>query len=220
MQSHPFFGILETFRHFTRQIYTGISRARGMDDIAIVKRCVEGDAEAFRYIIERYKDKVAGVVYSIAGNRTDIEDLTQDVFIKAYNSLNSFRFDSAFNTWLYRIAANRAIDYVRRKKLVRFFSFDGFQNLFTGSENVGGNKVGSTSPDIESAEIKDLVQWALTKLDADYRIPLVLREFEELSYKEIGETLDLSVPAVKSRIFRAREEMRKILNPILKQEKK
>jgi RNA polymerase sigma-70 factor, ECF subfamily len=191
---------------------------RGMDDITIVKQCVAGDAEAFRYIIERYKDRIAGVIYSITGQQTDIEDLTQEVFIKAYNSLNSFRFDSTFNTWLYRIAANRAIDYVRRKKLVRFFSLDTVQNVFTGSSRAGGISVSGTSPDIENAEIKDLVQWALKKIDANYRIPLVLREFEELSYREIGETLNISVPAVKSRIFRAREEMRKILNPILKKE--
>jgi RNA polymerase sigma-70 factor, ECF subfamily len=190
-----------------------------MEDTTIVKRCIEGDREVFRYIIDRYKDRVAGIIYSVTGNQSDIEDLTQEVFIKAYKSLNRFRFDSAFHTWLFRIAANRAIDYVRRKKLVRFLSLENMQEKITGLGNIAQGKNHSLSPEIERTETRELVQWALKKLNPDYRTPLVLREFEELSYKEIGEVLDLSVPAVKSRIFRGREELKKILYPILQPER-
>ncbi len=187
-----------------------------MDDLTIINKCLSGDPDAFRHIVERHKDRVAGVIYSVTGNRSEVDDLAQEVFIKAYGSLRSFQFDSAFQTWLIRIAVNHSIDYIRRKKIVRFLSLDNLRTFFTRTAE-------SESSDelplrIERADIRKQVRRAVAKLKPEYRIALVLREFEEFSYREIAETLGISTAAVKSRLFRAREELKNILKPMIEQE--
>jgi RNA polymerase sigma-70 factor, ECF subfamily len=189
-----------------------------MDEFALVKRCLEGDSDAYRHIVDRYKDRISGVVYSITRSKTDYEDVTQEVFIKAYRSLGTFKFESSLSTWLYRIAVNQAIDYVRKKKAVRILSLEGIEEWVL--ERLQGRRA-EFSPvpeDIRNAETKEAVEWALAKLPDDARSILILREYEDLPYEAIADILGISESAVKSRLFRARSELKKILLPVVKGE--
>jgi RNA polymerase sigma-70 factor, ECF subfamily len=189
-----------------------------MDEFALVKRCLEGDSDAYRHIVDRYKDRISGVVYSITRSKADYEDITQEVFIKAYRSLGMFKFGSSLNTWLYRIAVNQSIDYVRKKKAVRILSLEGIDDWVL--ERLRGRRAefSSVPEEIRNAETKEAVEWALAKLPDDARTILTLREYEDLTYEAIADILGISESAVKSRLFRARSELKKILLPVLKGE--
>ncbi len=189
-----------------------------MDDFSLVRKCIEGDADAYRHIVDRYKDRIARVVYSMTESRSEVEDLTQEVFIKAYRSLPRFKFDSSLHTWLYRIAVNHTIDHLRKKKLAKFFSLDGLDEWLLGRMRGTSYADKKTPEDINRSEVKELVDWGLSKLSQEAKTILVLREYEGMGYEEIADVLEISVPAVKSRLFRARAELKKILMPALRGE--
>lgn len=187
-----------------------------MDDFSLVRQCTEGNTGAYRHIVERYKNVVARVIFSMIGSKTDVEDLTQEVFIKAYKSLPRFKFDSTLQTWLYRIAVNHSIDYLRKKKLTRILSFDGLDEWLLGRLRGTSHAHDKIPENINRAEVKELVDWGLSKLSGDSKTVLILREIEGLRYDEIAAVLGISIPAVKSRLFRARSELKKILTPALR----
>jgi len=187
-----------------------------MDDFSLVRKCIAGDADAYRHIVDRYKDQIARTIYSMIESRTDVEDLTQEVFIKAYKSLPGFKYDSSLHTWLYRIAVNHTIDHVRKKKLARIFSLDGISEWMLERLRGTGYAGEKIPEEINRSEVKELVRWGLSKLSKDSKTILVLREYENLGYEEIADVLNISIPAVKSRLFRARAELKKILEPALR----
>lgn len=187
-----------------------------MDDFSLVRRCIEGDTHLYRHIVDRYKDIVARVIYSMIDSKSDVEDLTQEVFIKAYRSLPRFKFDSSLQTWLYRIAVNHTIDYLRKKKLTRIFSLDGIDEWLLGKLRGQRHANEKIPEDINRAEVKELVEWGLSKLSQEYQTVLVLREIEGLRYDEMATVLEISVPAVKTRLFRARTKLKEILTPALR----
>jgi RNA polymerase sigma-70 factor, ECF subfamily len=191
-------------------------RSSSMDDFSLVRKCIEGDTETYRHIINRYKDLIARVIYSIIDSTADIEDLTQEVFIKAYKSLPRFKFDSSLKTWLYRIAVNHAIDHVRKKRLARIVSLDAIDEWLFGRMRGLGYAREKLPEDITRAEVKELVNWALEKLSTDAKTIIILRELEGMHYEDIASVLNISVPAVKSRLFRARAELKKILTPAIR----
>ena len=187
-----------------------------MDDFSLVQKCIDGDTGAYRHIVNRYKDLIARVIYSMVQSKTDVEDLTQEVFIKAYKSLPGFKFDSSLQTWLYRIAFNHTIDYMRKKKLVRILSLDGIDEWLLGKLRGTSQHRENIPDEMKRTEVKELVDWGLSKLPNDLKSVLVLRELEGMRYDEIAYALEISVPAVKSRLFRARSELKKILTPALR----
>lgn len=187
-----------------------------MDDFSLVRKCIEGDTDAYRHIVDRYKDLVARVIYSMIESKADVEDLSQEVFIKAYRSLPRFKFDSTLQTWLYRIAVNHAIDYIRKKKLTRILSLDGIDDWLLGRLRGSSYSSAKIPEDFNRREVKELVDWGLSKLSSEWKTILVLREIEGLHYEEIANVLEISIPAVKSRLFRARSELKKILTPALR----
>ncbi len=189
-----------------------------MDEFSLVRKCIEGDADAYRHIVERYKDRIARVIYSMTNSSSEVEDLTQEVFIKAYRSLPRFKFDSSLHTWLYRIAVNHTIDYLRKKKLTKIFSLDGIDEWLLGRMRGTSSPESKTPEEINRSEVKELVEWGLSKLPRDAKAILVLREYEDMGYEEIADVLNISVPAVKSRLFRARTQLKKILTPALRGE--
>ena len=147
---------------------------------------------------------VAGLT---AGSGLDVDDLTQDTFLKAYRNLHRFRGDSSLYTWIYKIARNVCLDALRRKKIRNRFHFDWFQN-----ENAGSD---FPDPHVHDApENSDLKYWidkAMAKLPEDFRSIIVFREIQELSYEEIAFILEIPVGTVKSRLFNARRLMRDYL---------
>ncbi|MHB9040700.1 MAG: sigma-70 family RNA polymerase sigma factor, partial [Melioribacteraceae bacterium] len=135
-----------------------------------------------------------------------VDDISQDVFISVYHKLNEFRFESKFTTWLYRITVNKCRDYLRKKRVRSIFV------PIKDSDSEYG-----TGPFSEDVDIPQLVRSSIEKLPEKLRIPLVLRDIDGLSYKEIADQLGIEVGTIKSRIFRARESLKIILEPYQKE---
>jgi RNA polymerase sigma-70 factor (ECF subfamily) len=184
------------------------------DDLNLINRFKNSDASAFDEIIFKYQDKIYNLCRHILGNAHDAEDAAQDVFLKAYQHLNKFRPESSLHTWLYRIAVNTCIDY-RRKPLFESL----FKNSKEGDVFVVDQPFDSPSPEklYESKEIGNAIQFALGRLSEKLRTVILLKEIEGLSYEEISEVLDVSIGTVKSRISRAREELKKLLKKFREQ---
>src|SRR5512135_3533304 len=152
-----------------------------MDEKELIRRSQEGDGEAFGQLIERYKSKVFNLAYGMIGDRSEADDLAQDVFIKAYYALPKFQFRSEFGTWLYRIAVNHVRDYLRKNK----HRLDELSIHELGETIPGAS--GSSFEDRQLADKRRaLVQTALRRLPEKYRTILVLRDIQELPYDEIA----------------------------------
>jgi RNA polymerase sigma-70 factor, ECF subfamily len=181
-----------------------------MDEKELIRRSQEGDGEAFGQLIERYKSKVFNLAYGMIGDRSEADDLAQDVFIKAYYALPKFQFRSEFGTWLYRIAVNHVRDYLRKNK----------HRL----DEVSIHELGETIPGASGSSFEDrqladkrraLVQAALRRLPEKYRTILALRDMQELTYEEISRILAISPGTVDSRLHRARKKLREKLAAIV-----
>lgn len=176
------------------------------DDFSLIKRFIDGDETTFRMLVQRHKDKVRNITYSTLGSSDEVDDISQDVFITVYKNLHRFRFESQFSTWLYRITVNKCKDYLRKKKIRSIF--------LTVKEEDDEPTYNSIQ---ENKDIVDIVRKAVQRLPDKLRIPLVLKDFEGMSYQEIAEIVNCELGTVKSRIFRAREGLREILKPFEKE---
>lgn len=180
------------------------------DDFQLVEAFRHGDEKAFEELVRRYQRQVANIIYLTLGNREAIEDLTQEVFIRVYKSLARFQHDASVYSWIYRITVNLCIDEIRRRKIKRTISLQFFSDHKLEQEKKFKDK--ATAADrVLTEERRSMVREALQKLSPLQRTVIVLREYEDLSYDEIAKTLNISTQAVKSRIFRARDELRKLL---------
>ena len=171
-------------------------------DKKLIRRYLGGDKDAFGELVKRHKDYLYNLSYRLTNNPSDAEDLTQEIFIHIMNKIDSFKGDAKFSTWLYRLATNQCLDWLRRQK----------------PENITLDKIDPKSDEdihsvIEIKEQIDDIKVALIKLPEDFRLAVVLRDVEGLSYEEISEYLDLSIGTVKSRISRGRSQLKKILDP-------
>jgi RNA polymerase sigma-70 factor (ECF subfamily) len=186
------------------------------NDQALIDRCLAGDAEAFSGLVERHQDRLYGTLVHVLGSPQDALDVAQEAFVLAYQNLNSFRGDSAFYSWLYRIAHNAAVSFRRRggrttKSLDRANELTGLEPM---DESAGANPAGM----MEAEERRRLVHVALGELPEEQRSVLVLKELEGMSYEEIAEALDCPIGTVRSRIHRARGELRDRLERAMKTE--
>ena len=175
-------------------------------DLDLVRRTQKGDCEAFNLLVQKYQPKVRRLIGRFVADAAEVEDLSQDAFIKAYRAINQFRGDSAFYTWLYKIAVNTAKNYLltkRKKRLsdspVDFEAAERDQSAVFLTDNQSPEAL------LFSKEIAETVQKALVNLSAELRAAIELREFEGLSYEEIAEKMQVPVGTVRSRLFRARE---------------
>jgi RNA polymerase sigma-70 factor (ECF subfamily) len=175
-------------------------------DLSLVQRVQRGDKGAFDVLVLKYQHKVVKLVMRYVRNPAEAEDIAQDAFIKAYRALPQFRGDSAFYTWLYRIAINTAKNAVvaRDRNPV---DFDLDMTNTEESYEMQGRLKDSETPEalVLTDEIRTTVNAAIANLPEDLRTAIVLRELEGLSYEEIAATMDCPVGTVRSRIFRARE---------------
>jgi RNA polymerase sigma-70 factor, ECF subfamily len=178
----------------------------------LVRRLRDRDEKAFREITEQYGSRVFNLTYRMLGNREEAEDVAQEVFITVFKSIDSFRGDSKFSTWLYRITANHCknrIKYLSRRHDRQQSEFEEGV-LRHNPESQLTAPAPSPRPDkqLEGMELEQLVQEALATLDEEQRILIVLRDIEELSYKEICDVTSLPEGTVKSRLHRARLALR------------
>jgi RNA polymerase sigma-70 factor, ECF subfamily len=180
------------------------------EDFALIRAIQAGDHQAFELLVRRYQRQVANLIYVTMGGSDDVEDIAQEVFIRVYRSLPRFKFDASFFSWIYRITMNLCIDEIRKRKIRKVLSLDFLTE--DALEKSRKNKDHSMPSDsLLADEKRQMVQSALQKLKPEHRDILVLREYQDLGYNEIAETLNISLEAVKSRIFRARLELKKLL---------
>jgi RNA polymerase sigma-70 factor, ECF subfamily len=184
-------------------------------DQLLVERVQQGDKAAFDLLVGKYQHKIVKLVSRYVRNPDDALDVAQDAFIKAYRALASFRGDSAFYTWLYRIAINTAKNQLAsNKRRAEDYALD-LQDP-DQYELHGRLREGDTPEGIAlSEEIRETVNQAIEALPEDLRTAIVLREVEGMSYEEIAGTMECPVGTVRSRIFRAREAIDKRLKPLL-----
>jgi RNA polymerase sigma-70 factor, ECF subfamily len=190
--------------------------AERVSESRLVARLKARDLDAFDELVTLFERPVHSICYRLLGDAEEARDAAQETFIKVYNSLGSFRGESGLKTWIYRIAVNQAINqqrWWRRRHREQTVSLDlSRTDSRSDSEGVLDRSLpsGSRSPEQEaiSHERTDRIVAALGQIRTEYRVALVLREIEELSYEEIAETLSISVGTVKSRIARGREELR------------
>ena len=181
-----------------------------VDDFKLIEAFSKGDEKAFEEIVRRYHRQVANIIYLTLGNREEVDDLSQEVFVRVFRSLDRFGYDSSLYSWIYRIAVNLCIDEIRKKKIRKLIPLDFLTE--TKLEGEKKSKVVVTASDqLMQKEKEEVIRVALGKLSPLHRTVILLREYQDLSYGEIAKTLRISQQAVKSRIFRAREELRELL---------
>lgn len=181
-------------------------KASDEEDFDLIRRFIEGDERTFNKLLNKHKDKVRNLVYLTLGDSEFVDDISQDVFISVFNKLGEFRFESKFTTWLYRITVNKCRDYLRKKRV---------RSIFVPIKET--DKEPSTRFRAESIDIPQLVRRAIEKLPEKLKVPLIMRDIDGLSYKEIADALFCEVGTIKSRIFRARESLKIILEPYQKE---
>jgi RNA polymerase sigma-70 factor (ECF subfamily) len=184
-------------------------------DLGLVHRVQRGDKTAFDLLVRKYQHKVVKLVTRYLRDQADAEDVAQEAFIKAYRAIPQFRGDSAFYTWLYRIAINTAKNaIVSRDRSPIDFDLD-LQNI-EESNSMQLRLADAETPEslLQTEEIRDTVNRAIEALPEDLRTAIVLRELEGLSYEDIAQAMDCPVGTVRSRIFRAREAIDKRLSEV------
>lgn len=184
-------------------------------DQQLVERVQQGDKNAFNLLVIKYQHKVAHLVSRYVKNTGDVADVVQETFIKAYRALPSFRGESAFYTWLYRIAVNSAKNYlVAQGRKPPANDVDAEEaDFYDGSDALKENS--SPERTLMSEQMEKLLFEAVDALPEELRMAITLRELEGLSYEEIATVMDCPVGTVRSRIFRAREAIDKVIQPLL-----
>jgi RNA polymerase sigma-70 factor, ECF subfamily len=183
-------------------------------DLEAVRAAQAGDREAFGRLVERHKDIVYAVAYRFAKDPDLALDLSQDVFIRAYRGIKSFRGRSSFSTWLYRIAMNTCIDYTRkRSRSVDSLAVPEEVIEYAGSEPIVAQPPRQPGANALSSELGEQIQRAIDLLPEYHRSVFVLYEIEGLSYKEIAEVVGCSIGTVMSRLHYARKKLRTMLAP-------
>jgi RNA polymerase sigma-70 factor (ECF subfamily) len=188
-----------------------------IDEATLVAQSREGDARAFGALVRRYEGKIFRLAQHITQSREDAEDVLQETFMKAYEHLDQFQGNSKFYTWIVRIAVNQALMKLRRRKTDKSVSLD--ENIDTGEDTIV-REIAAWDEDPEQRfsreELGQILDSAIQSLDTPYRSVFMLRDIDELSTEETAEALGLSVPAVKSRLLRARLQLREKLTRYFK----
>jgi RNA polymerase sigma-70 factor (ECF subfamily) len=201
-------------------IQTNVTIGDSSEELALVQAAKGGDIAAFEQLIKKYDRNVFRIAQHITQNREDAEDVVQDAFLKAYQNLKQFQGNSKFYTWLVRIAVNEALMKLRKRKTSKTVSMD--EDVETEDGSVP-REVADWSPNPEQlfgqSELSDILAKTIQGLPTGFRTVFVLRDVEGLSTEETAETLGLSVPAVKSRLLRARLQLRERLSRYFKKKR-
>ena len=194
-----------------------VTSQAGLDESVLVAQARDGDTDAFGALVRRYEGKIFRLAQHVTQNREDAEDVLQETFMKAYEHLEQFKGDSKFYTWIVRIAVNQALMKLRRRKTDKSVSLD--ETIDTGEDTVV-REIAAWGEDPEQRfsreELGEILNGAIEGLEPLYRSVFVLRDIEDMSTEETAEVLGLSVPAVKSRLLRARLQLREKLTRFFK----
>jgi len=187
------------------------------DDDVLVEQCRKGDSRAMETLIIKYQDRIYNVILKICGNTDDAAELTQDTFVKVLQNIDKFQSRSSFYTWAFRIAVNLTINYCKRKVKLGLKSIDtqidgnSEQTKKTLKALLKDDKSADPAAVAENKELADLILTAVMQLDDVHRTVVVLRDIEGMNYAQIADILDVNLGTVKSRLSRARSQLREIM---------
>lgn len=181
------------------------------EDSELIRAALRGDDRGYKLLMKKYHGQIASFIYRMVRDREQVEDLTQESFIKAFASLKSFNEEYAFSTWLYKIATNNCIDYIRKKKLQTYSIDKPIESKDSDFTFELTDETYETDREIIRHQRATVISEAIARLPEKYRTVIRLRHTEEKSYEEIAEELKLPLGTVKAHIFRARELLYKYL---------
>ena len=187
------------------------------DEMEIVKKAREGHLSAFDELVRRYQERIYATVFHMTSNHEDANDLTQETFIKAHQALKSFKGDSSFFTWIYRIAVNKTINLLKQRKNRIHISLNDMDfNVENDPELV--SLVSNKTPrrDLNLSELQEKLNAAMLTLSEDHRLVVTLHDIQGLSHEEIGKIMDCNVGTVRSRLFYARQQLQAQLADYMK----
>jgi RNA polymerase sigma-70 factor (ECF subfamily) len=189
-----------------------------ISDAAVVAQVLAGDKDAFRLLVERHTRSIYCVAYRMTGNQQDAEEIVQETFLRAYKSLRRFELRSTFATWLYRIAVNRSLDFLKAKKMNDTYQVSDGQGQ-DEQENERQMQLAATGPGPErlllSAETGEKIAEAINLLSPAERVAFTMRHMEGKGIEEISQTLNVRASAAKNSIFRAVQKIRQHLEPLV-----
>jgi len=185
---------------------------REYDDRELVERCQEGDLDAYEILVDRYRNKVYGLAFSMLRHEQDATDLCQEAFVRGWQGIRRFRKSASFYTWIYRITTNLAIDFVRRRERRPTTPFEEGTDPDTDA-SVEEPPSANPSPavEVQRKELREQIDAALTELSPEHRVVVQLREFEGLDYAAIAKVVGCSIGTVMSRLHYARKHLQKLL---------
>ena len=182
-----------------------------LQQTAFIQQLQSGDAAAFRTLIDTYQDQVFNLCLGFVHRSEDAEDLAQEVFVEAYRSVDNYRGDAQLGTWLYRIATNKSLEWIRynqRKKRLAFFQAKRGEDA--GLENIGDMEA-HPGVQLENQERSKILFWAIDQLPLKQRTAFTLHKVEGLSYQEVSQVMEMSLSSVESLMFRAKKNLKKKL---------
>jgi len=187
------------------------SKPSEIEDCELVARAQGGDRGAFSELVRRYHERVFNTVYALVGDLDDADDLAQEAFLKAYRSLHRFQSKSSFYTWLYRISINTCLDWMKCRNRRGDVSLERGQWQKADETSRAFRRPEASDGRVLRRELRTMLEQSLSALPLEFRIAVVMREIDGLSYEEIGRVMGCSVGTVKSRLFRARTQIRRFL---------
>jgi RNA polymerase sigma factor (sigma-70 family) len=212
-------GVIEATKVLGKTLVASPERRQEADaDIDVVRKVQAGDVAAFDRLITKYRERVYGIIYNLTANREDAADLTQDAFIKAFQSIHRFGGQSSFFTWLYRIAVNSTLSYLRKMRLRSFFSLERMDSEEPVSKEILAALTDKTGVDRDAyvRELQEKLNDAMQKLSIKHRTVVTLFEIDGLSHQEIAEVMDCSVGTVRSRLHYAKQLLQSELQPYMR----
>lgn len=193
------------------------SKARAAEDLLLVNRAKKDDSAAYDDLIRRYQERIYATVYHMTSNHEDANDITQETFIKAYRALKSFKGDSSFYTWIYRIAVNRTINFLKARKNKYHLSLDDLDFHAENDPDLVA-LISDNTPrrDLNLVELQEKLNEAMQKLSETHRMVVTLHDVQGLSHDEIAKIIGCNVGTVRSRLFYARQQLQGSLADYLK----
>lgn len=180
-----------------------------MDEAQLIEGIQQGDRKSFQILVETYQRLVVNTCLSIVHNKADAEDLAQDVFLEIFRTAENFRGDSKLSTWLYRIATNRSLNFIRNNKRKRFWQ--SIEETFAGGRNnnseISENRSDQPDHEITDRQRKEMLHRAIDKLPEKQRVAFTLNKYEDLSYQQIAEVMEITLASVESLIHRAKKNL-------------
>lgn len=188
-----------------------------MNELELIQQLRAGDEQAFKSLVTNYQDLVYNTALGVVQNSEDAEDVAQEVFIQVYRSIDQFKGDARLSTWIYRITTTKALDHIRSRKRKKRFAF--ITSLFGPNDELVHEPVDFQHPGValDRKEQAALLFQMIAQLPENQKVAFTLHKTEELSYQEIADVMQLSVSAVESLLFRARQNLRKLLEKYYQQ---